>query len=338
MLARKVALILAASAALVPASLWAAITVKMATQAPVNSSWHKVLLDMGAEWEAKTSGRVKLTVYAGGTQGSEDATIRMMRPGVDQLQSNLLMLSGLGIIDESFNVFGIPFFFQSDAEGQYVLEKLTPMLEKRLDAKGFKLLAWGSAGWVQLFSKKPLTTLADIKAAKLYTSQGDDRMVQWYKANGFRPVALSAGDIPAQLKLTTGMIDAAPSPPYPALLLQMFRDAKYMLDVRFAPLYGAVVITNDAWNKIEPNDRPIVLAAAKTAEKRLLGDAPKLDADSIATMKTRGLTVTTIDPKTPATFRTEADAFVKTMRGNMVPADVYDAAVRERDAFRKTQK
>ena len=34
----------------------------------------------------------------------------------------------------------------------------------------------------------------------------------------------------------------------------------------------------------------------------------------------------------------KADAFVKTMRGQMVPADVYDAAIRERDAFRKTQK
>jgi TRAP-type C4-dicarboxylate transport system substrate-binding protein len=334
---RKSALILAV-AALAPVSLWAAVTVKMATQAPINSSWHKALLDMGAEWEAKTAGRVKLTIYAGGTQGSEEATVRMMRPGVDQLQANLLMLSGLSAIDESFNVFGIPFFFQSDAEGQYVLEKLTPILEKRLDAKGYKLLAWGSAGWVQLFSKKPLTSLADIKAAKLYTSQGNDRMVQWYKAHGFNPVALTAGDIPAQLKLTTGMIDAAPSPPYPALLLQIFRDAKYMLDVRFAPLYGAVILTKEAWNKIEPNDRPIVVAAAKNAEKRLLGDAPKLDADSIATMKTRGLTVTTIDPKTAASFRAEADAFVKTMRGQMVPADVYDAAIRERDAFRKTQK
>ena len=40
------------------------------------------------------------------------------------------------------------------------------------------------------------------------------------------------------------------------------------------------------------------MAAAKNVEKRLLGDAPKLDADSIATMKTRGLTVTTLDPKT----------------------------------------
>src|SRR5688572_27078195 len=263
MFVRRIVLTLALAVALVaPASGQAPLNVKLATQAPVNSSWHKALLDMGAQWEAKTAGRVKLTVYAGGTQGSEDATIRMMRPGVDQLQSNLLMLPGLGTIDDAFNVFGIPFFFQSDAEGQYVLEKLTPMLEKRLDAKGFKLLCWGSAGWVQLFSKKPLATLADIKAAKLFTSQGDDRMVQWYKANGFRPVALAAGDIPAQLKLTTGMIDAAPSPPYPALLLQIFRDAKYMLDVRVAPLYGAVVITNEAWNKIEANDRPIEIGRA----------------------------------------------------------------------------
>jgi len=334
---RKFALILAITL-IAPASLWAAITVKMATQAPVNSSWHKVLLDMGAEWEAKTAGRVKLTVYAGGTQGSEDATIRMMRPGVDQLQANLLMLSGLSAVDDGFNVFGVPFFFQWDAEGQYVLEKLTPMLEKRLDAKGYKILAWGSAGWVQLFSKKPLTSLADVKAAKLYTGQGNDRMVQWYKGNGFNPVALNANDIPAQLKLSTGMIDAAPSPPYPALLLQIFRDAKYMLDVRFAPLYGAVVMTNEAWNKIEPNDRPIVMAAAKNAEKRLLGDAPKLDADSIATMKSRGLTITSLDPKTAASFRSEADSFVKSMRGGMVPAEVYDAAIRERDAYRKTQK
>src|SRR5688572_971462 len=316
----------------------AAQTIKLATQAPVNSSWHKALLDMGAEWEAKTSGRVKLTVYAGGTQGSEDATLRMMRPGVDQLQANLLMLPGLSAIDESFNVFGIPFFFSSDTEGLYVLEKLSPLLEKRLEAKGFKLLSWGSAGWIQLFSKKPILTLADVKAAKLFTTQGDDRMVQWYKSNGFRPVALNAGDIPAQLKLSTGMIDAAPTPPYPALLLQIFRDAKFMLDIHVAPLYGALVMTNEAWNKVAANDRQAVAAAAKNIEKRLLGDAPKLDADSVATMKTRGLTVTTLDAKAAATFRAEAEKMSATMRGNIVPADVYDAAIRERDAFRKTQK
>lgn len=334
---RQIAVSLALSA-VVAASAAAQTTVKLATQAPVNSSWHKALLDMGAEWEAKTSGRVKLTVYAGGTQGSEEATLRMMRPGVDQLQANLLMLPGLSAIDDAFSVFGIPFFFASDAEGLYVLEKLSPMLEKRLESKGFKLLSWGSAGWVQLFSKRPITTLAEVKAAKLFTTQGDDTMVQWYKSNGFRPVALNAGDIPAQLKLSTGMIDAAPMPPYPALLLQIFRDARFMLDVDVTPLYGALLMTGEAWKKLSPADQAVVLAAAKNAEKRFLGEAPKLDADSIATMRTRGLTVNTPDPKSLAAFRAEAERLVATMRGTLVPADVYDAAMREREAFRKTKK
>jgi TRAP-type C4-dicarboxylate transport system substrate-binding protein len=313
-------------------------TIKLATQAPLGSSWHKALGDMGAEWETKTAGRVKLTVYPGGIQGSEEATIRMMRPGVDQLQANLLMAPGLSGIDDAFSVFGLPFFFESDAEGQHVLQRLAPMLEKRLDAKGYKLLSWGSGGWVQLFSKKPIATLADVKAAKLFTTLGDDRAVQWYKSNGFNPVALNASDIKPQLTLTTGMIDAAPMPAYPALLLRLFDNAKYMLDVRVAPLFGALVMTNEAWNKLSAADKQVVAASAKTAEKRLLGEAAKLDADSIATMKSRGLTVSTPDPKTLAAFRAEAERLIPTMRDVLVPGDVYDIARRERDAFRKTQK
>ena len=313
-------------------------TIKLATVAPSISAYNKALTDLGAEWEAKTSGRVKLIVYANGSQGSEDATLRMMRPAVDQLQGNLLTLPGLSSIDDAFSVFGVPFMFASDEEANYVLDKLSPMLEKRLEAKGFKLLAWGSAGWVQLFSKNPITSLNDVKASKLFTSQGDDRTVQWYKQNGFRPVALNSGDIPAQLKLSTGMIDAAPMPPYPALLLQVFRDAKYMLDVNVAPLYGGLLVTNQTWNKISADDKAVMVASSKVIEKRLLGDAVKLDASSIATMKTRGLTVNTPDAKALATFRAEADRLVATIRGTLVPADVYDAALKERDAYRKTKK
>jgi TRAP-type transport system periplasmic protein len=111
-----------------------------------------------------------------------------------------------------------------------------------------------------------------------------------------------------------------------------------MLDVDVAPLFGALVLTNDAWNKIPAADKPVVAAAAKAAEARLLGDAAKLDETSIATMKTRGLTVTTPDPKAMATFRAEADRLVATIRGTLVPADIYDAALRERDAYRKMKK
>ena len=315
----------------------APVNIKLATLAPANTSWHKALMDMGDTWTKTTEGRVKLTVYPGGTQGDEPSALRMMRPGVDTLQAGLFTAGGLAQLDEGFNALAMPFFFESDEEELAVQNKISPILEQRLAAKGFRILNWGTGGWVQMFSKKPLKTLADVKGAKLFTSKGDDRTVQFYASNGFHPVALLPSDIPAQLKLSTGLIDTAPYPPYMALTLQIFRDAKYMLDLHAAPFVGATIISNDAWNKISADDQGKIMAAARVMEARVRGEAPKQDTDSIAAMQTRGLEVIKMDAKANAEFRAESTKFLASMRGNMVPADIYDLALAARDAFRKTK-
>jgi TRAP-type C4-dicarboxylate transport system substrate-binding protein len=292
---------------------------------------------MGATWAKETGGRVTLTVYPGGTQGDEETMIKKMRPGIEQLQAAFLTTVGLAELDDAFNVLTMPFFFESDAEEQAVEKKLTPQFEQRLQAKGYRLLSWGTGGWVQVFSKKPLKSLADVKGAKLFTTKGDDKWLQWYVANGFHPVSLLFADIPAQLKLSTGLIDTAPYPPYLALSLQTFRDAKYMLDLHIAPLTGALIISNTAWNKISAEDRPKVVAAAQAMETRVRAEAPAQDAESVKQMTARGLQVITLDPKAAAEFRAAATQLTATMRGSMVPADLYDMAVQERDAFRKSK-
>jgi TRAP-type transport system periplasmic protein len=311
--------------------------IKLATLVPANTSWHKALLEMGNTWNKETGGRVTLTVYPGGTQGDESTTIKKMRPGIDQLQASFLTAAGLAELDDAFNVFAMPFFFESDQEEIAVEKKLTPLLEQRLQAKGYHLLAWGTGGWVQVFSKKPLRSLADVKNAKLFTTKGADKWLQWYVANGFHPVALLPSDIPAQLKLSTGLIDTAPNPPYLALNLQIFRDAKYMLDLHIAPLTAAMIISNTAWNRISAEDRPKVAAAAQALEARVRAEAPVQDAESVKQMAARGLQVITLDPKAAAEFRAAATQLLATMRGSMVPADVFDMAVQERDALRKSK-
>ena len=330
--------LIVASIAAAPALIFGAPgEIKLATLVPANTSWHKALLDMGAAWNKDTAGRVTLTVYPGGTQGDESTVIKKMRPGTDILQASFLTAAGLADLDESFNVFAMPFFFENDEEEMAVEKKLTPLLEQKLQAKGFHLLSWGTGGWVQVFSKKPLKSLADVKASKLFTTKGADKWLQWYVQNGFHPVALLPADIPTQLKLTTGLIDTAPNPPYLALSLQIFRDAKYMLDLHIAPLTGAMIISNSAWGKISAEDKVKVEAAAQTMEKRVRAEAPAQDAESVKQMVARGLQVTTLDPKAAAEFRTAATQLVSTMRGSMVPADVYDMAVQERDSLRKSK-
>ncbi len=336
-LKRTIAVALVAIATSVALLSAAPVTIKLATLAPANTTWHKALLDMGDTWTKTTEGRVKLVVYAGGTQGDEPSALRMMRPGVGTLQAGLFTAGGLAQIDEAFNALAMPFFFESDEEELAVQNKLSPVLEQRLQAKGYRLLNWGTGGWVQIFSKKPLRSLDDVKASKLFTSKGDDRMVQFYASNGFHPVALLPTDIPAQLKLSTGLIDAAPNTPYLALTLQIFRDAKYMLDVHAAPFVGATIISTEAWNKISADDQAKVMAAAKAMETRIRAEGPKQDADSITQMQARGLQVIKLNPKANAEFRAAATKLLGSMRGNMVPADVYDMAVAARDAFRKAK-
>src|SRR5262245_60855761 len=218
------ACVLAAPLGAVPAPH---VTWKLLTVAPTGSLWHKALQDMAAAWSKDTEGRVTATIFANSALGGEPAVVRNMIAG--QYEASLLMLSGLGLVDDGFNALGIPFFFKDDAEARAVQEALTPLLQKRINAKGFHLLAWTNGGWVQLFSKTQLKTLADIKKAKLWTSDGDTKMVQWYKTNGFNPVAMDAKDVAPGLKV--GTITATPSPAFGASVLSLYRDAPFMLDL-----------------------------------------------------------------------------------------------------------
>jgi TRAP-type transport system periplasmic protein len=298
---------------------------------PENSIWDRNLKQMGADWNQATGGRVSLTVFGGGSQGDEPTVLRKMR--LDALQAASLTGVGLGTIDSSFNVFDVPFFFESYDELNEVTEKLTPEIRKRLEAKGFVLLNWGHGGWTQLFTKKPVATVAELKKTKLYTSAGNDRMVQWFKANGFEPRAMAMTDI--MTGLTTGMVEAVPTTPLAALLFQWYRQTPNMLDIGLAPVVGATVVTRKAWNAVPEADRPKLLAAAAAVQKRLQDDVPKQDAAAVAEMTRRGLVVT---PASAPEWRREIDALAKTMRGEMVPPDVFDMAVKARDAYRKQHR
>ena len=58
---------------------------------------------------------------------------------------------------------------------------------------------------------------------------------------------------------------------------------------------------------------------------------------SIAAMTAKGLQVIKLDQKATSEFRAAATDLIKTMRGGMVPADVFDMALAERDAYRKSK-
>ena len=302
--------------------------IKLATIVPDGSIWDKSLKQMGTDWKAATGDRVSLTVFSGGSQGDESTVLRKMR--LNALQGASLTVVGLASIDWSFNVFNIPFFFQSYDELNAVVEKLTPLLKQRVAAKGFVLVHWGHGGWLQVFSKQPVQAVADLKRAKLYTSAGDDSMTQWYKANGFQPRAMAMTDV--LTGLTTGMIDALPTTPIASMSFQWYKQTPYMLDLGISPIVGATVLSKKTWDGITEGDRAKITEISLKVEKQLQVDVPRQDGLATLLMQSQGLKVT---KGTGPEWQQLADNLAQTMRGKMVPPDVFDMALKERDAFRQ---
>jgi len=324
-----IAIAFALAAALVSTgAAQAPLAIKLATLVPEGTVWDKAIKQMGEDWKTATGGRVTVTVFNGGSQGDEPTVLRKMR--LDALQAASFSAVGLGNIDASFNVFDIPFFFDNYDELNYVQDKLTPTIRANAEKKGFVLLNWGALGWAQIFTKKPVQTVEDLKGIKLYTSAGNDQMVQWFKANGFQPRAMAMTDI--MTGLSTGMIDGMPSTPLAAMLFQWNRQTPYMLELGLAPIVGASVVTVKTWKAIPDADKPKLLEAAANVEKKLRVDVPKLDDNAVAIMSKNGLTVT---KASGSEWKTQLDSLTKTMRGQMVPPDIFDLAVKARDEFRK---
>ena len=306
------------------------LAIKLATLVPEGSVWDKTMREMGADWAASTQNRVILRVYPGGVAGDEPDLLRKMRIG--QLQAAAVTTAGLADIDPSFNVFNIPMFFTSYPELYATLNKLEPILRKRLEDKGFVLLSWGHGGWVYFFTKTPVSSVDQLRKTKMFVWAGDDRMVALWKTMGFNPVPLAATDIMSGL--STGMIDSYPTTPLLSLSLQWYRQTPNMVGMGMAPLIGGLVMTRTAWAKIAPADQQKILLVCARLQHRLEIDVPRQDTTAVGEMQKRGLTVNAVVGANAAQFRATAEQFAAGMKGIRVPADILELARHERDAYR----
>lgn len=304
-------------------------SLKLATLVPEGSIWDKDLRQLGDRLKRETDGRVGLRIYPGGVAGSESDILRKMRIG--QLQAGAITIAGLEGIDPAFTVLGIPLFYDSYDEFLYVLDGLTPELVRRLEDRGYAFLHWGHGGWVRFFSREPVRTVEDLKRQKIYVTAGSDEMVALWKENGFRPVALSPTDIMTGFQ--TGIIDVVATTPLAALSLQWFRQAAFMNEVGLAPLTGATIVNMRDWKKIAQADREILLRDARATEQQQRTTIPEQDVVAVDEMQKRGLEVT-VNEK-PVEWNQEAGRLAASMRGKMVPQEIYDRALVLRDEFRK---
>ncbi len=307
---------------------------RIGTLAPKNSLYHRQLMEVGEAWRTAQGAGAKYLVYPDGSQGGEADMVRRMRIG--QLQGGLLSVVGLREIEPAIAALqNMPLMFKNWEEVDYVREKMRPGMEKKFLEKGFVVLAWGDAGWVRFFSKDAAVRPDDYKKMKFFAWGNELEQQEIMKNLGYTPVPLETGDIlPA---IQTGMINAVPSTPYFALASQVYNSAPNMLDLNWAPIVGALVITKKAWDDMTPEAQATVREAGAKAGTQIRTKARQEVDEAVDAMKKRGLVVNKPNAEQMKEWNDLAERLYPKVRGKLVPAETFDEVVAHLKAYRASK-
>ena len=183
-----------------------------------------------------------------------------------------------------------------------------------------------------MFSKAPVLHPDDLRKLKVFCGAGSANEYDLWKSSGFSPVALETPGIPQGL--LSGTISAVPTVPIFALAAQLDSQAKYMLELKWAPLVGAAVVNKKAWDKVPADAREAMLKTAVEIGQQVK-TAGRAESDAaVAAMVKRGLTVQKLTPEVDAEWFAVIDKLQDKIRGKIVPADVFDEAQRALKEFR----
>jgi len=309
------------------------VTIRLGTILPSGTAQHQTLQALGEEWLKLSGGTVKLIMYPDGRLGGENEMVKKMR--IKQLNACLLTAVGLAELDQGIaGLQVIPLTFRTWEEVDFVREKMRPMLEQRLHAKGFEVLFWADAGWVRFFSKEPGVRPEEFKKMKMFTWTGDVRQAEIMKSIGYHPVALETTDI--LLGLNTDMINVVPVPPLIALAGQLYGPAPHMLDLNWSPIVGAAVIRRDIWEKLSPEIQAKLRAACDATGATLRAQSRAESEKSVQVMLQRGLKIHQIPPEAAPEWQHLADILLPKVRGTLVPEEIFDEVQRLLVEYRST--
>ena len=299
------------------------LTIKMATLAPEGSPWHEVLREIRQDWLDISGGKVRLNIYAGGTAGDESDMVRKMRIG--QIHSAALSAEGLSYIDKGIYALSLPMLAKNYRELDWIRSQIEPELRERYRSKGYRVLAWADVGWIYWFSREPARAPADLRRQRIFTWAGDAHTPKLWKAAGFQPVSLAAVDVlPA---LQTGLIDAVDASPLTVASFQWFGVARYMTDLPFAALTGALIITEVAWQRIPEKWRDAFLQAVLRRTQRIHDEIRYSDAAAVEVMKEHGLQVVSVTPADIDLWRALIEGHIGLLRGTLIDTVMFDRVV-----------
>nr|WP_227820019.1 DctP family TRAP transporter solute-binding subunit [Marinobacterium aestuarii] len=250
----------------------------------------------------RSQGRINMKIYSNSQLVSGDQTKEF-----SAMRSGLIDMAVGSTINWSpqvpeLNLFSLPFLMPDEQAIDAITQgEAGEAVFKAIEKRGVTPLAWGENGFRELSnSKRAIVTPDDLKGLKIRVV-GSPLFQDTFSALGANPTQMSWAD--AKPALTTGAVDGQENP------LSVFDVARidqvgqlyltqwhYMAD----PLVFAV--SNRVWKTFSVEDQALLKQAAIDAGQWEIKKSRAELADTLATIKQRGVNVTDLTPEQQAAF------------------------------------
>jgi tripartite ATP-independent transporter DctP family solute receptor len=212
-------------------------------------------------------------------------------------------------------VIGLPFIFSGYDHVQRVLDgPVGAELSQEIEAIGFKVLgylySWGYRNVAT--AKKEIKTVADLKGLKIRTIP-TPVFVGAVNAMGASATPMNFGEVYTSLQ--SGVLDGYEHTASTTASFKFYEIAKYYALTQHLIDPTVVAFSLSEWKKLDDKEQAVVLEAAKLATDIARAMSPVRDAEGLAELQKRGMTITRPDMtearKAAAGFQQEMAAKLK---------------------------
>ncbi len=298
----------------------AAKPLKFGIVTPKGSTWTNIVEEMRDDIAAKSGGKLEIKVMEGGKKGDEVDMLRAMERNT--LQAGAFSGVGLENLVSSIRILEAPLLFKTNEEVDAVKEQLFDYFAQEFDKKGYVLLGFAEAGFVNVFSKQKIDNDASLKNIKMWVWSGDTVASRFLEEFGIRTTPLTLADV--TMGLDKGMIDSFYSPPLAAVAFQWSSKVKYMMDYPFVNSTGAFIIKKDTFNELPADQQKLMRDEAKIYCRKVVEATRKDNEKAREALKKQGIEFLTPSEADIQKFQTYANNVYKKSIGQTYPKELFD--------------
>jgi len=176
---------------LVPVSATAGKTLKIGLGDPIDSDQGVLALRFKEIVEKTSMGKYKVDIFPAGQLGDEQKMVKDARRG--SIDGAVVAINNITPFAKSVGVLTLPYLMQNfnDAVKATTGDLGDKWREILIKEAGVRLMGWGYSNFrVLTNSKKPVTTLADLKGLKIRVPK-NAIMIETWKALGAEPVPMA---------------------------------------------------------------------------------------------------------------------------------------------------